>query len=256
MKKNKLVVANWKMNPQSSEEAKLIFNHIRRIAERNKTVDLLICPPFPFISQLIKLKYPKNIYFGVQNISSEEKGAFTGEVSALMAKNFGAKFAIVGHSERRAMGESDEIIKKKLEMAFRSGIVPILCIGEKVRDREGDHLEFIKNQIKGALLGLQKKDLLGLLVAYEPVWAIGKSYKESMTPTDVHETTLFIKKVAGEILGKDIADSLKIIYGGSVEAENAAPIMEYGNVSGFLVGHASLVPEQFEIIVKVAGGKK
>lgn len=256
MKKRNLVVANWKMNPDTIEESKKIFNISRTSAKILRNTDIVICPPFPYLQPLAKLGRPKNIFLGAQNISNEEKGAFTGEVSASMVKNAGAKFVIVGHSERRAMGETNNIIKKKLERAFDNGLTPILCIGEKVRNKEGDHLSFIRDQIKECLYGLQKKDVLGLIVAYEPIWAIGKSYRESMNPTDVHETTLFIKKSAGEIFGKDIADSFRILYGGSVEAENAAPIMEHGNISGFLVGHASLVSEQFSQILKTVDLKK
>jgi len=205
---------------------------------------------------LSKLKRPKNIILGAQNVSNEEKGAFTGETSVSMLKDLDIKFVIVGHSERRATGEGNEIIRKKLERVFAVGLTPILCIGEKNRDKDGNHLSFLSTQIKECLSGIQKKDLLGMIIAYEPVWVIGKSYKESMSPTDIHETTLFIKKVAGELFGKDIADSFKILYGGSVEAENARGVVEYGNVSGFLVGHASLVPETFSIILKATDSIK
>jgi len=216
---------------------------------------VVICPPFPFIQLLSKLKYPKNVFLGAQNIAKELKGAFTGEVSAEMIKSVGAKFVIVGHSERRAMGETGEIVAKKLQIAFDAGLTPILCIGEKERDKDGEHLEIIKNQIKESLTGLQKKHLVGIIIAYEPVWAIGKSYREAMTPTDIHETVLFIKKVISELFGRDIAGGCKIIYGGSVEAVSAADIIEHGNVEGFLAGHASLVPE-FSQILKSADMKR
>lgn len=256
MKKRNLIVANWKMNPETLEESRKIFSESRVFVKALRNTDAIICPPFPYLQPLSKLNRPKNMFLGVQNVSSEEKGAFTGEVSATMAKNTGADFCIIGHSERRAMGESNEIVRKKLERAFNDDLTPILCIGEKVRNRDGDHLSFIKNQIKECLSSLQKKDLVGFIIAYEPIWAIGKSYRESMSPTDIHETTLFIKKVAGELFGKDIADSFRILYGGSVEPENAASIMEYGNVSGFLVGHASLLPQQFSQISKAMDLKK
>ncbi len=256
MKKKNLVVANWKMNPTSLEEAKQIFNAVRNEAKKLRSTEIIICPPFPFIQPLKKLIAPKNIFFGAQNTSSEEKGAFTGEVSGAMLNDVGVRYVLVGHSERRAMGETNEQIKKKLEMAFLSKLTPILCIGEKVRDKDGGHLEFLKNQIKECLTGLEKKNTLGLTIAYEPVWAIGKSYSEAMSPTDIHETTLYIKKVAGELFGKDMADSWRILYGAAVEAENAPSIMEYGNVSGFLVGHMSLVPEKFTKILKAAEYKK
>lgn len=256
MKKRNLVLANWKMSPDSLIEAKKIFNTARDFAKSLKNTDVVICPPFPFIQPLSKLNYPKNIFFGAQNIFSEQKGAFTGEVSAEMVKNLGADFVIVGHSERRAMGETNEIVRKKLQVAFDAGLAPVLCIGEKERNKEGTHLAFIKNQIKECLIGLPKKYLVGMIIAYEPIWAIGKSYKEAMNPTDIHETSLFIKKSFGELFGRDIAESLRILYGGSVEAENSAEIVHIGNVDGFLVGHASLKSEQFSQILKAVDGKR
>lgn len=250
MKKHNLVVANWKMNPGTLESAKKIFNSARSLARELKNTNIVICPPFTFLHPLSKLNCPPNVFWGAQNISSEIKGAFTGEISAEMIKNLEVSFSIIGHSERRKMGETNEIIRKKLQIAFDENLTPILCIGEKERDKEGNHLEFIKNQIKECLTRLQKKYLVGIIIAYEPIWVIGKSYRESMSPTDIHETTLFIKKVISELFGRDIAGGARILYGGSVEPENAKAIIEYGNVNGFLVGHASLVPEQFSAILK------
>ncbi len=255
MKKRYFVVANWKMNPESLLKAKTIFNATRNFAKKNKNVDVLVCPPFVYLEPLLKLNRPKNLFLGAQNISSEEKGAFTGEVSAFMLKNLGVRFSIIGHSERREMGETDELVKKKLEMAFANGLTPIFCIGEKERDKDGSHLEVVKNQIKNGLIDIPKKNLLGLFVAYEPIWAIGKSYREAMNPTDVHETSLFIQKVAGDLFGRDIASSFKILYGAAIEPENAKPMMEYGNVEGFLVGHASLEPDQFGRIIEAVNAK-
>ena len=256
MKKRNLVLANWKLNPESLEKARAIFNGIRSVAKELKNTDVVVCPPFPFIFPLAKLDSPKNLFLGSQNISSEIKGAFTGEVSAEMVKSLGAKFSIIGHSERRKMGETNEVIRKKIGIAFDVSLIPILCIGEKERDKNGDYLQFIKEQIKECLTGLVKKDLVGIYIAYEPIWAIGKSYKEAMSPTDIHETVLFIKKVFGELFGRDIAGSLRILYGGSVEAENASEIVRLGNVDGFLVGHASFVPEQFSEILRVVDVKR
>lgn len=243
------------MNPETLEEAKKIFNTSRDLAKGFKNTDIIVCPPFPFVYPLSKLNHPKNVFWGAQNISSEVRGAFTGEVSAEMVKNFGARFLIVGHSERRAMGESNEIIRKKLKVIFDADLIPILCIGEKERDKEGNYLGFIKNQIKECLTGFQKKYLIGLIIAYEPIWAIGKSYKEAMSPTDIHETVLFIKKSFGELFGKDMTASLKILYGGSVESENALEIIRIGNTDGFLVGHASLTSD-FSDILKAADMKR
>ena len=255
MKKRNLVVANWKMNPETLAKAKEIFNPLRKLVKNLKNTDVIVCPPFPFIFPLSKLKSPKNLFLGAQNVSTEIKGAFTGEVSAEMLKDLDVKYVLVGHSERRAMGETDEVVAKKLQATFDQGLTPILCIGEKERSKDGRHLELIKNQIKESLSGLSKKHLVGIKIAYEPVWAIGKSYKEAMTPTDIHETVLFIKKVMSELFGLDISLGCKILYGAAVEAENVAMIVEQGNVDGFLVGHASLKPE-FSNILKVADAKK
>lgn len=244
------------MNPETLDDAKRIFNATRGFAKSVKNLDVAICPPFPFIYPLLKLNSPKNLFLGAQNLSTEFKGAYTGEVSVGMLKSLGVKFIIVGHSERRKMGETNQIVNQKMQIAFDTGLSPILCVGEKERDKEGSHLAFIKTQLKECLAGLPKKHLVGLRIAYEPIWAIGKSYKEAMTPTDVHETSLFIKKVIGESLGRDIAASARVLYGGSVEAANAEEIIQIGNVDGFLVGHASLKPEEFSIILKAADAKK
>ncbi len=260
MKKHTIVVANWKMNPETPEEAKKIFNGIRLATKRLKNVKVVVCPPFPFLYPLSKLKYPKNLFLGAQNISNEIKGSFTGEVSANMIKNLEAKFVIIGHSERRypsaGEGESNEVIRKKLQIAFDVGLTPILCVGEKERDNEGAYLAFIKNQIKECLIGLSKKYLLDIIVAYEPIWAIGKSYKNAMSPTDIHEIVLYIRKVLDELFGRNIATGAKVLYGGSVESESALPIMKYGNVDGLLIGHASLKPEQFVEILKESDIKR
>ena len=248
MKKRNIVLANWKMNPETLGKAKEVFNSTRLAAKTLKNTDVIVCPPFPFVFPLSKLNVPKNLFLGTQNVFYEIKGAFTGEVSAGMIKDLKIKFSVVGHSERRAMGETNEIVRKKMAAAFDAGLSPILCIGEKERNKEGSHLSFIKNQIKECLFGLQKKHLVGINIAYEPIWAIGKSYKEAMSPTDIHETVLFIKKVITELFGKDIADGSRVLYGGSVEAINAGPMMEYGNIDGFLVGHASLTPSFAEIL--------
>jgi triosephosphate isomerase len=255
MKKRNLVIANWKMNPETLEDAKKLWNTLRISAKKLRNTDVLVCPPYPFIFPLAKLDHPKNIFFCAQNIASEMKGAFTGEVSASQVKNVGAKFVLIGHSERRAMGEIGETVNKKLRIAFDAGLTPVLCIGEKERDGEGGHISIIKNQIKESLVDLPKKHLVGIIIAYEPVWAIGKSYREAMTPTDIHEMTLLIKKIMSELFGKDIAAGCKILYGAAVEAESVEQIMKYGNISGLLVGHASLLPE-FSDILKSADAVK
>lgn len=250
MKKRNLVVANWKMNPQTLFEAKKIVAVVKKALPSLKNTDVVVCPPAVFLSDLGKGKAVKNLYFGAQDISLEQKGAHTGEISGGMMKDVGAMYTIIGHSEKRKQGETNHDVRKKIEAAFDQKLTPIICIGEVERDQEGEYLEFIKKQIKECLFGLRKSDLVGLIVAYEPIWAIGKSYKESMHPTDIHEMVLYIKKYFGEIYGHDYSKNLRVLYGGSVEVENASDVIKIGNVDGFLVGHDSLSPERFTQILK------
>lgn len=249
MKKKNIVIANWKMNPSSIKEAKDIFNFTKKTASTLKNTEVLIFPPSIYIESLIKLKKPKNLHVGCQDFHYEDKGAFTGQISLAMLKDIGVRYVLVGHSEVRRL-DNNEVVSKKLGKAFDSGFYPVLCIGESMRDSEGSHLTFLKNQIKESIGNLQKKYLIGLAIAYEPVWAIGKSYKEAMDPTDIHETVLFIKKSVGEIFGRDVADSIRVLYGAAVEAPNARAIIDYGNVGGFIVGHASLKKDEFPEILK------
>lgn len=249
-KKKKTIIANWKMNPVSLVEAKKIYNSTKKVAETLKNGEVIVCPPTIYISTFSKTKASKNIFIGAQNANAAEKGAFTGEVSIPMLKDLGVKYLIIGHSERRKMGETNTEVRQKIEAAFNQKITPIVCIGESKRDPDAEYLNFLKVQIKECFSGLRKSDYVGLTIAYEPVWAIGKSYKDAMHPTDIHEMVLYIKKYFGELFGADIAQSIKILYGGSVEAENAAEVLKVGNVDGFLVGHASLVPETFSQILK------
>ncbi len=251
----KIVIGNWKMNPQTIVEAKKILKDIKKIVFPYKKTTLVIAPPYPFLGFLSKLDHPKNMSFGSQDISMYEKGSHTGEVSGSMINGLGGKYSIIGHSDKRKAGESDQDVAKKIEQAIISKITPVVCIGETERDGDGSYLETIKKQISIGLSSIPKKELTNIIIAYEPVWAIGKSYKESMHPTDVHEMTLFIKKFIGELFGKDISDSITILYGGSVEVENAPELVRLGNIDGFLVGRASLVAEQFAEIVKAVNAK-
>ncbi len=256
MKKRNLIVANWKMNPSSLLEAKGLFSTTKKVASTLKNTDVVICPPFVFLESLAKTTRPKNLTLGAQNISSERKGAFTGEISGEMVRKLEGRYVIIGHSERRSsvfgVGETDKIVNAKMLVALESGLIPILCVGEKERDGDASYLSFIKEQLRAGLLNLSKKDLVGIIVAYEPIWSIGKSYKETMSPTDIHEMSLFIKKSIGEIYGRDIGNSAKVLYGGSVEKENTENIMRYGDVYGLLVGHSSLIAEEFANILKLA----
>lgn len=250
MKKEKLlIVANWKMNPDSAEKAKEIFKGTKAVAKNLKNISVVACPPFVYLSDLEKNNDSK-VVLGAQDMFWEKSGSFTGEISPSMIKKEGEGYVIIGHSERRALGETDEMVSKKVKAALMIGLRVILCIGEKERDSHGEYLHFLRNQIINSLGKLQKKYLAKLVIAYEPVWAIGKSDEEAMKPADIHETSLFIKKVLAEIYDQKTAVVIPILYGGSVSYKNAKEIVVHGQVQGLLVGHESLNPKKFGELLK------
>lgn len=249
--KTKIVVANWKMAPNTLEDAKRIWTTTNKSIEKTRNIKLVVCPPDIYLNNLLKNKRSSKIKFGAQDISAQSSYAHTGEIGAEMVRNVGAEYVLIGHSERREMGESNDLVAKKIKEALNNNLTPILCIGEKERDSDGEYLKFVKEEITSAIFSLKKKDLVGFIVAYEPIWAIDKSYTESMNATDIHETVLFIRKALNESFDKDIANSAKILYGGSVEPLNVEKIMSIGNVDGLLVGHSSLNAEDFGKILRI-----
>ena len=256
IKKRNIIIANWKMNPTSLEEARDLFQKIKRKTKKLKRTEVVVAPSFIHIPFLSKLLPSKNLFLGAQNAHEKDSGPFTGEVSALALKQYKTRYVILGHSERREMGESDEIVKEKIQNSLRHGITPIVCIGEEERDIEGAYLNKIRTQLINTFSGLQKKFIMDCIICYEPVWAIGHSYKDSLSGTDMHEMALFIRKTLSEIFGKDFGWGARIIYGGSVEDENARDIIEKGDVVGFLVGHASLEVEEFSRILNIVDEEK
>ncbi len=248
MKSKRLLVANWKLNPESPESARAIFLAIRRAAEKLKRTQVIVCPPAIYFASLSKLVNSK-VTIGTQNIFWEEAGSFTGEMSATMIQAAGGEYAIIGHSERRVLGETDEMINKKILAATAKNLGAIFCIGEKERDTQGNYLAFVKDQLTAGLAGIQKKYISNLVIAYEPVWAIGKT--EAMKGADMHEMMLYIRKVLTDVLGADYAKSVPILYGGSVSPLNAEDIVSNGHVDGLLVGRQSLDPIQFKDILTI-----
>jgi len=246
----KLVVANWKMNPRSVAEAKKLFNAVKKNQSGSRGVSLVICPPTIYLSELKKLSSANKISFGVQNISAQKEGAFTGEMSASMARSAGASFAIIGHSERRKAGETDMDVSLKIKAALAEKMTPIVCVGEQMRDESGSYLSFLSSQLKESLASVSKKDLEDIIIAYEPVWAIGEKSQGAMSPADVYETILFLRKVLADMFSKKEAMEATFLYGGSVDERNASAIIKEGGVSGHLVGRASLDPIKFIKIVK------
>jgi triosephosphate isomerase len=252
----KLIVANWKMNPQSLAEAMELFNSVKNWIKRHsnvlKNIGIIICPPFVYLSNIISSN-PKHltstISLGAQNLFWEERGAFTGEISPKMLKNLGCQYVIVGHSERRKiLGETDEMINKKMKAAIKAKLKPILCIGETEKERKfGKTLQVLKNQIKKALKGTSniKLQTSNLVIAYEPVWAIGTG--NPCKPEDAKGVLAFLKKITKQL--NNLTTQQLILYGGSVDSQNAKDYIKVG-FDGLLVGGASLNSKEFIKIIK------
>jgi triosephosphate isomerase (TIM) len=247
--KRKIIVGNWKMNPTSLDEAQNIFKKIKRTALGLKSTHVVMCPPFVYLGKFAPQKGgKKKVGVGAQDVFYESQGAFTGNVSAPMLKALGLTHVIVGHSERRQAGETDEMVSKKALAALENGIHPIICVGETTRDAQSVYLETLKNQIKNSLSKIPKKILNQIIVAYEPVWAIGA--KEAMDPATIEEMTIFVKKVISDVSDHESGISTPVLYGGSINFRNAPDIMIRGKVDGLLVGRESVNTPGFIELLK------
>jgi triosephosphate isomerase len=250
--KKQLIVGNWKMNPWKIEDARKIFDEIKKEAGKLSRVQTVVCPPFVFLSDLVKKISGHRCAVGAQDMFFEKDGAYTGEVSPRMLSSLGAKYVIIGHSERRAMGETDETVNKKVLAALKMGLVVVLCVGEKERSAEGAYFQFIKNQIEIALGNVPKRLLANIVIAYEPVWAIGKNATGVIAPPDLLEMSIFMRKTLSDIFGRTPAQEIPFLYGGSVDEKNAEAFLKEGEVDGLLVGRVSLNPKKFITILKTA----
>lgn len=236
------------MNPTSLDEAKRIFAGAKRIAPKLSSTSIVICPPFVYLGKFLPARLDLPFAVGAQDAYFENQGHFTGEISPAMLKDLGVEYVIVGHSERRLMGETDELISKKVNALLDVGIHPILCVGEEKRDDQGLYLDLLKIQIKNSLAKVQKKFAGQIIVAYEPVWAIG--VKEAMDPALINETVIYIKKILSDIFGHENGIGAQVVYGGSVNFRNVAQIMELGGVNGVLLGRESVNLPGFTEILK------
>jgi len=250
MNKRPLIVGNWKMYIASPEEAKKFASGLRRKIALYKGADISIAPPFTLLPAVATACKGSVIKVGSQSISQFLDEKHTGDVSAAMAKAVGATFTIIGHSERRAMGDSNAVVRAQLMRAIEQGLTIILCIGETERDAAGAYLSIITEQLGSALDKLPLLKPGKLVVAYEPVWAIGKSAADAMKGADLREMSIFIKKTLAEHIERAAALKVPILYGGAVEASNARTLLEEGDVQGLLVGHASAGLESFVEILK------
>lgn len=250
MVKKPIIIANWKMYVEKPEAVKRFSLALKRRSKLLSRVEVMVAPPFTLLSMLSSA-FPKSktVRVGAQTISGHADKQHTGEVSGVMLKALGASMAIIGHSERRAEGETDDVVRMQMKAASASGLLAVLCVGEKERDPAGGHFGFIEQQLSNAL-----KDKMGgkLIVAYEPVWAIGKQAGDAMKPQDLEEMVIFIRKTLADLMGRPAALKVPILYGGSVEGSNAAELLKEGTVSGFLVGHASAEADTFLEIIEAA----
>lgn len=250
------------MNPASFKEAKAIFSAIKPKNKKSKIkADVVICPPFVYLSALADYRSTRIkkrstlINLGAQDVFYEPEGSFTGEISPLQLKNLGVKYVIIGHSERRALGETNEVVRNKILACIKYIITPIVCVGENKRDESGNYLSFIRTQIEEIFSGIPKSALSKIVIAYEPIWAIGKSALREATPVESNEMAIFIKKVLSDLYDQKAVENVGILYGGSVNTKNAGEFLKNGGVDGLLVGRESLDSEKFNEILKVVSSK-
>jgi len=241
---SKIVVANWKANPQFEKEAEVLFNAILKGTKNIKNNKIVICPPLPFLSIFKKVKNRK-IILGAQDVSRYSLGSHTGEVSPEMLADMGVKYVIVGHSERRILDETNEIINEKILNLLKFKLTPILCVGENDRDKDGIYLSFVEEQIKSCLNNISRAQMKNIIVTYEPVWAISTNKTREATKEEFMEMKIFIKKVISDIYDSKTAHSTLILYGGSVSPLNVLSFIDEGKADGVLVGRDSLDPKKF-----------
>ncbi|MFH1402546.1 MAG: triose-phosphate isomerase [Patescibacteria group bacterium] len=251
MQNKKIIIANWKMNPDSFREAEELFNGVKKQANKLKKTKVIICPPCVFINKLKQLNKKNIISLGTQDCFRQDKGAWTGMISAKMLKNAGADFVIVGHSERRGLGDNDQIVNQKIKLALKNKLNAILCIGETDRDEDGKFFSFLENQLLSALSDIGKKFVKNILIAYEPIWAISAASKKVITVDELQQISIFIRKILMDKYGAKSFEAVKVLYGGSVDFRNAEELICGGGVDGFLVGRKSLVAERFNKILEI-----
>ncbi len=252
--RNRMIAGNWKMNKTYTEGVVLAQGLAKELADGTGDVDVVVCPPSVDLKGVAEVIEQEKAPFalGAQNVYWEESGAYTGETAPDMLTNIGATYCIIGHSERRGyFHETDEEINKKAKALMAHGIVPISCCGEPLEVREaGKHVEFVVDQIKKDTEGLEITDPSKYVVAYEPIWAIGTG--KTATADDAQEVCGAIRKTLAEIFGKETADGIRVLYGGSAKPNNVAGFLEKEDVDGALVGGASLKADSFAAMVKAA----
>ena len=247
-----VIAGNWKMNNDLKESEKLIVELKKLLQNEKPNCDVIVCPPFTSLSESSKLVSGSIIKLGAQNMHFEDSGAYTGEVSASMLKSVGCEYVILGHSERRAIfGESNEMINKKIKKALSAGLKPIFCVGELLEEREnGTTNDVIKRQVLKGLGGITAEDMKNIIIAYEPVWAIGTG--KTASPAQAQAVHEFIRDLIEIDFSLEVANDLVIQYGGSVKSDNAKELLSQKDIDGALVGGACLKADSFMGIIKGA----
>jgi len=244
-----IIAGNWKMYNNIEESEKLVVE-LKALVKDVENVDIIIAPPFTALSQMSSLLIGTNIKLAAQNMYFEQKGAFTGEISPEMLTDIDCEYVIIGHSERRSyFNETNHLIQKKITAALKNKLIPILCIGESLAQREeGKTFEVIETQLKECLPKVDDSTAKGLIIAYEPIWAIGTGV--TATKEQAQEVHAFCRKELTALFDKNVADSIRILYGGSVKPDNIDALMSQEDIDGALVGGAALNAESFARIVK------
>ena len=248
-----IIAGNWKMYKTIAEAIDLANGLKRELFKIDaEDLDMVICPPFTALSEVAEVIYDSNIKLGAQNAYWQEEGAFTGEVSVKMLKDLGVSFIIIGHSERRQFfGETNENVNKKIKAILGLQLTPIMCIGETLSEREkGKTFSVVKEQLEGGLLDIEADEVVNIVIAYEPVWAIGTG--ETATPAQAQEVQKYIRDLLIKMYNKELAEAIRIQYGGSVKPENITELMQQPDIDGALVGGASLDLQSFSNIVKLS----
>ena len=242
MRKN-IVAGNWKMNTLPEEGLELALSLIEQY--KNENVQLIIAPPFTHLWEVSKVLEGTNIYLSSQNVAKEDMGAYTGEIAAEMLKEIGVQYAIIGHSERRAYyNENCQILAQKVNKALATKLNPIFCVGEKLEDRESNqHFELIKKQIEESLFHLSEEEIKNIVIAYEPVWAIGTG--KTASSEQAQEMHAYIRQLLSEKYNSEIAENISILYGGSCKPSNAKELFQQKDIDGGLIGGAALKTEDF-----------
>jgi triosephosphate isomerase (TIM) len=249
-----MIVGNWKLNPGTSSEAKKLFQDVKNAVIKLKPRAVVaVAPPTIFIPEVSKGLQTDLIGLAAQDAHFEERGACTGQVSATLLQPYGVQYVLVGHSEKRALGETDEQVNKKVQALLKRRLIPIVCIGERERDAAGSFYSIIEKQLRSLVLGLTPIQISRCVIAYEPIWAIGTG--ATATPEDVKEMQLFIMSTLTKLYDRKVAGKVALLYGGSVKASNAKDLHEAGGMNGFLVGGASLEAGEFTQIIKATQSK-